>query len=268
MTEIPEHLLQRSRERRAALGLGGDDAGGGAPSTPASDASSTDVTPAASAAATPAPAPVEPEPKEPEPVPHYVEASQRRHRIPIWAMPVLAGLIFWAPIYVGTLETAAVGGPVEAGGDLYPTNCGGCHGPAGGGGVGRPLSGGEVLLTFPAWEDHYSFVVIGNTDLAEGAPYGDPDRPGGPHLSGEFSGTRMPGFAESLSTLEILEIVLYERVTHGEADMESEDIVALLEAIEAVEGGEEVEIRATGSEVDTDNEPSAGEPADLTEGDH
>ena len=31
MTEVPEHLLQRSRERRAALGLGGGEAGEAAP---------------------------------------------------------------------------------------------------------------------------------------------------------------------------------------------------------------------------------------------
>ena len=29
MTEIPEHLLKRSRERRSAIGGGGDEAGGG-----------------------------------------------------------------------------------------------------------------------------------------------------------------------------------------------------------------------------------------------
>lgn len=242
MTEIPEHLLQRSRERRAALGLGGGDAGGDASASTASATPSAEVTPAPAAAAA---VPVEPEVKEPEPVPHYVEAAQRRHRIPIWAFPVLAGLIFWAPIYIGTLGLPEQGGPLQAGGDIYPVSCGGCHGPGGGGGVGRQLAGGEVVLTFPAWQDHYAFVRDGNTGYAEGEPYGDPERPGGPHLSGDNdSGTRMPPFGESLSSVQILEVVLYERVTHGEADMEGEDIVSLLEAIEAVEGGAELDLAA------------------------
>lgn len=244
MTEIPEHLLQRSRERRAALGLGGGDTGGEAPAAAASDTTSTEVAPAPAAAAA---VPVEPEPKEPEPVPHYIEAAQRRHRIPIWAFPVLVGLIFWAPIYIGSLESPEQGGPLQAGAAIYPTSCGGCHGPGGGGGVGRALAGGEVVLTFPAWQDHYAFVRDGNVDYAGGQPYGDPERPGGPHLSGQNdSGTRMPPFGESLSTQEILEVVLYERVTHGEADMESEDIVSLLEAIESVEGGAELDLAAGG----------------------
>ncbi len=242
MTEIPEHLLQRSRERRAALGLGGGDAGEAAPASAASATSSTEVTPAAAAAPTPA-APVEPEVKEPEPLPHYVEASLRRPRIPLWAMPVLAGLVFWAPIYIGTLEAPAAGGPLDAGSALYATNCAGCHGAGGGGGVGRQLSGGEVLLTFPAWQDHASIVINGNIDLPDGAVYGDPERPGGPHQAGgSASGTRMPPFGDSLSSVEILEIVLYERVEHGGADMESDDIVSLLEAIEAVEAGGELDL--------------------------
>jgi mono/diheme cytochrome c family protein len=238
LTEIPEHLLQRSRERRAALGLGGGDAGEAAPAQAASDTPGTEVAPAAAAAPTPA-APVEPVVKEPEPIPHYVEASMRRNRIPIWAVPVLAGLIFWAPIYIGTLEAPALGGPLEAGGGLYAVQCAGCHGGAGGGGVGRQLSDGEVLLTFPDWQGHADFVIVG-TAAYEGQIVGDPDRPGGPHIGGEFG--IMPAFADVLSTVEILEIVLYERVTHGGADMESTDIESLLEAIEAVAGGEELDL--------------------------
>ena len=238
MTEIPEHLLQRSRERRAALGLGGGDAGEAAPAAAASDTPSTAVTPAASAAPTPA-APVEPEVKEPEPLPHYVEASLRRKRIPIWAMPVLAGLIFWAPIYIGTLEAPAVGGPLQAGGGIYAVQCAGCHGAAGGGGVGRQLSDGEVLLTFPDWQDHYEFVLLG-TAAYDGQVVGDPDRPGGAHIGGEFG--IMPAFADVLGSVELLEVVLYERVTHGGADMESDDIVSLLETIEAVAGGAEMDL--------------------------
>jgi hypothetical protein len=246
LTEIPEHLLQRSRERRAALGLGGGDAGATPAASPAADTPGAEVTPAAAAAAAPVrrAGPVEPEVKEPEPVPHYVEAAQRRHRIPVWALPVLAGLIFWAPIYIGTLDTPAAGGPIDAGREIYPISCGGCHGPGGGGGVGRQLSDGEVLLTFPTWQGHVDFVVLGTRGGYEGEIVGDPDRPGGPHIGGDFG--IMPGFSTLLSSLEILEVVLYERVTHGGADMESDDIVSLLEAIEAVEGGAELDLTAAG----------------------
>lgn len=245
MTEIPEHLLQRSRDRRAALGLGGgDDAGAGAaPAAAAASDTGAAVTPAASSAPAPRPkaTPLEPVAKEPEPVPHYVEASQRRKRIPVFAIPILAGILAWAPIYVGTLQAPeATGGPVAAGGEVYAT-CAGCHGAGGGGGVGRPLAGGEVLLTFPDWQSHYEFVLLGNQGDPDGTVYGDPERPGGPHRSGEYNGQRMPAFPD-LPTVELLEVVLYERVTHGEADMESEDILSLLEAIEAVQGGEELDM--------------------------
>ena len=238
MTEIPEHLLQRSRERRAALGLGGGDASG-AESAPAAESTGAEVTPAAETAPTPA-APVEPEPKEPEPVPHYVEPSQRRPRIPIWAVPVIAGLIFWAPIYIGTLEAPEAAGPIQAGSEIYVSaGCSGCHGAAGGGGVGRQLSDGEVVLTFPDWQGHADYIIRGSAPYT-GEIIGDPDRPGGPHIGEEFG--IMPGFADSLTDLEILEVVLYERVTHGGADEESDDIIDLMETIEAVDGGEELDV--------------------------
>ncbi|MFP3907557.1 MAG: c-type cytochrome [Acidimicrobiales bacterium] len=241
MTEIPEHLLQRSRERRAALGLGGGDAGETPASPAASESSGTEVSPAAQPA-TPAPAaPAEPEPAEPEPVPPYVEASLRRPRIPIWAVPVLAGLIFWAPIYVGTLDAPEAAGPVQAGGEIYEASCSGCHGAAGGGGVGRQLSDGEVLATFPDWQSHADYVLQGS-DAFEGEVIGDPDREGGAHVAGEFG--VMPAFADDLSDVELLEVVLYERVTHGGADEEGDDIVELTEALEAVEGGEELDLAA------------------------
>src|SRR5262249_45360047 len=76
VTEIPEHLLRRSRERREAWGLSTGDGGPGA--APPAAPPSTEVQPAA-AAATPAPAPapaaapavVAPPPKPPPP---YVQA--------------------------------------------------------------------------------------------------------------------------------------------------------------------------------------------------
>ena len=105
MTEVPEHLLARSRERRAALGLGGE--GGAAPeaASAAPDAGGSEVekaapvAPAKVAASTPAVA----TPKEPEPVPPYVEAAIRRKRVPYWAMPVIAFLPIWGVLYAQSL---------------------------------------------------------------------------------------------------------------------------------------------------------------------
>src|SRR6516225_8858463 len=60
MTEIPEHLLQRSRERRKALGLPvpGEEGGEAAPTEAAASETTEPVeAPAAAAAETPAPAP-------------------------------------------------------------------------------------------------------------------------------------------------------------------------------------------------------------------
>ena len=241
MTEIPEHLLKRSRDRRAALGLGGGDADAGESAAPAPAAGAA-VEPAAGAAPAPAAAAAAAVPEEtaPEPVPHYVEASRRRHRIPVWAMPVLAGLIFWAPIYIGTLEEPPVeGGPLAAGEEVYAGVCAGCHAPDGSGGAGRQLSSGEVLATFPDWRDQVAFVEQGSPPA--GTPYGDPDRPGGQHTGGSYNGVLMPAqgipYGGGLTRLEILEVVLHERILSGENPEESE-LLAYIEALEA--SGEEL----------------------------
>ncbi|MBA2437304.1 MAG: hypothetical protein H0V52_03010, partial [Acidimicrobiia bacterium] len=103
MTEVPEHLLQRSRERRAALGLGGDE------DVPAAPAQASAATPAPTAAAAPAPvapapvAPLAPPPPPPPPPPPYVTAAMSRPKIPMWALPVLAMLPIWAIVYAGVL---------------------------------------------------------------------------------------------------------------------------------------------------------------------
>src|SRR5690242_11702644 len=97
MTQVPEYLLQRSRERRAALGL--PPSGGGeapAPAAPAEggeagDAAAGAAVPASAEAAAPAvteaavPAVAEPKPEAP-----YFEPPARRSGIPAWVVPVLA----------------------------------------------------------------------------------------------------------------------------------------------------------------------------------
>ncbi|MBK5224401.1 MAG: hypothetical protein JJE52_16315 [Acidimicrobiia bacterium] len=240
MTEIPEHLLKRSRDRRAALGLGGGDAGEAVSAAPAASTSSA-VEPAAAASTPVARAtPAAVEPPTPEPVPYYVEAARRRKRVPVWAMPVIAGMFFWAPVYLGTLELPPVeGGPLAAGEEIYGATCAGCHGATGGGGAGRQLNGGEVLVTFPDWRDQVAFVEQGSAGFI-GVPYGDPERPGGAHIGGDFG--NMPPQSTvnggGLSRLEILEVVLYERVEHGGEVLEESELLAYIEALEA--SGEEL----------------------------
>ncbi len=226
MTEVPEHLLRRSRERRAALGLGGGEGGppageGEAPAAPegasAAAPARAEATPAAAA---PAPAPAVPEP--PKPPPPYVAAALARPKVPKWAIPVLAALPLWALVYAGSLyvPSAASADPVlSEGEEIYSVQCSGCHGGTGGGGQGRPLSNGDVLLTFPDPQDHIDWVREGTALVGEGNPYGDPDRPGGQHIGGETTGGPMPGFGEALNEEQIIAVVRYEReILSGETE--------------------------------------------------
>jgi mono/diheme cytochrome c family protein len=208
VAEVPEHLLQRSRERRAALGLGGGDAG--APATPAPSSGvekATAATPAATSAAPAAPAAttakVSPAPA-PEPA-----APRRRPSVPMFVMPVLVMLPFWALLYAGAFGEREVHEetPLDIGRSLYASQgCGGCHGATGGGGVGPALADGEAVLTFPDPADHAAWIKGGTASVGTGNPYGDPNRPGG----GRVAKGGMPAFA-NLSDEEIEAIVLYER---------------------------------------------------------
>ena len=208
MTEVPEHLLARSRERRKALGLaGGSDAETpGEASAPAAPAASAPATVAAGAPAPAAPAPVV---VEAPPVPTYLRPEAKRGRIPGWVMPVLAILPFWAILYVGAFgdrshEEALTGAALGA--EVYRAQgCGACHGATGEGGVGPALAGGEAVLTFPEEADHIDWIKTGSAPF-RGQPYGAEDRPGGQRTAGGG----MPGFP-SLSDEEIAAVVLYER---------------------------------------------------------
>ena len=202
MTEVPEHLLRRSRERKAAA-AGGTDAG--APATDAA-ASSSAVEPAAAAApaaggggrapATPA-APAFTGPPAPPP---------RKNRVPIWAMPVLLALPFWALLYSGAFGERKASGeddPVVQGQAVYAANCASCHGAGGGGGVGPALN--TVLKTWPKFEDHIAWVENGSAPV-KGQTYGG---------SGRVATGGMPSFKASLTPAEINAVVCHERVDYG-----------------------------------------------------
>lgn len=229
MTEIPEHLLKRSRDRRAALGLGGDDSGAEAAGGEGAAASSgASATPATTTAATPAatgPAP------PPPPDPPYVAAAKRRSKIPFWAMGALSILPIWMFMYVRALteEEEDVAGPLGEGAEVYGS-CSSCHGGVGEGGVGRAFAGGEVLATFPHIEDQLRFVYWGTAEyqLAGVEDYGNPEREDGPHLTGSFGVMPAQGEAAggSLTDAEILAVICHERYTLGGADPTSEEYLA------------------------------------------
>lgn len=225
MTEIPEHLLKRSRERRAAMG-GGD--GGQTEGGATSDTEAPSATPAKAAAAPAASSmPAHPEPASvpatPPPSP-MVEAHSRRRKIPFWAMPVLAALPLWAYVYQGTLDPPPAGeGPEVLGEELFAgSGCGGCHGAGGGGGVGPGFTGGAIYETFPSFVDHFRWVRLGSAGWQSevGDTYGATDKPvqGG-----------MPGFGEDqLTDAQLVFLILHERNLGGE-NPDSEDMTQLEE---------------------------------------
>lgn len=222
MTEIPEHLLKRSRDRRAALGGGSSDSDAGGESTAPAASAPADkpeaatpapATPAAPAGRKAAEAPQEaPPPKPDSPV---VAAAKRRRKIPFWAMAGLSLLPIWIFMYVRAMteppEVAA--GPMGIGAEVYSGNCASCHLSDGAGGAGRPLNNGEVVRTFPNIEDHIRFVYFGTAayEAAGVTSYGDPAREGGEHTTRSYNGGEMPGFGTALTGEELLAAVCDER---------------------------------------------------------
>jgi mono/diheme cytochrome c family protein len=213
VTEIPEHLLRRSRERREALGLdggGGGDEGAGAPAPAAVETPAAAVE-APAAAAAPAvveeagvPALVE------EEAPSYLAPARARHKVPLWVMPVLIGLPLWAALYPGAFSShqkKVVLTPLQDGANVYRSACSSCHGASGEGGVGPRLSGSQAVLTFPNVQDHIAWVQTGS-QTKQGQKYGDPNRTGGQHVATKGD---MPGFAGSLTSQQIQDVVQYER---------------------------------------------------------
>ncbi len=232
VTEIPEHLLKRSRERRAAIGQGGD---AGASDAPAAESSAPATT---AAAATPPPAapsgppvraaaPAPEAPKAPEPVPAYVVAATQRRKVPWWAMATLGLMPVLGFMYVRALTEApeVVEGPLGIGAEEYGA-CASCHGGDGGGGVGYQFSGGEVLATFPNIEDQLRYVYwgTGEYNLAGIDVYGDPEREGGAHVTNGLGVMPQQGAdaGGGLTDYEILGVVCHERYALGGADPEDE----------------------------------------------
>jgi len=217
VTEIPEHLLKRSKERRAAMGLGGGEtpgdavvAGAGAGDA-ASDPSSVEK-PAAARSAAPVPAAA---PPPPPPDPPYVAAAKSRKKVPMWAAPVLAVLPLWGFIYYQSMQKPPAGAndPLALGQQVYDVKggCVGCHGSDGTGGVGAKLKDGEVLKTFknPLAMVHWLAFGAAGGARANGT-YGDLDRPGGPHNTAALP-SAMPAQKDNLTAEEIAAVTMYVR---------------------------------------------------------
>lgn len=227
MTEIPEHLLNRSKARRAEAS---GESSGGTPAAASSAPAKSDSAPAKAASAAPAP-------KAAKPDPAYVKSAKERKKIPFWAMSGLALLPIWAFLYLEAMRPAQkeVAGPLSVGAAVY-ANCAGCHGAEGGGGAGRAFAGGEVLKTFPRIEDMLNFVYAGSQKYqAAGLKvYGDPNREGGAHAPLSYNGNPMPQQGAkaggALSDAEILAVVCHERYTIGGADPADEKWKAEYEA--------------------------------------
>ena len=254
MADIPDYLLERSRERRQLLtGKGGDapaaggDATGGDATAASVPATGGGAAPAGASAGqsapilAPQPAPAPPTPPPP-PTPPSVLAAQRRQRIPYWVMPALLFLPLWAFLYVGTLESPTRGetGIIGEGEEVYANTaaCASCHGAEGGGANSGPqLSAGELLLTFPESPDglglaqQIEWIVKGTNGTGVGRPYGAPtrgDEEG--RVAGWFG--EMPAFSDNLTAREIIAASLYERAVHNDSAV-ARTVAALVEELSA-----------------------------------
>ncbi len=243
MVEVPEYLLERSRQRRAEL-TGQPPASGEAATDAPTGAVPSAAAPAAGAQAATQPvlAPIPPAAPEPPPRPEppFIRAANTRKRMPYWAASVMVCLPIWAIFYVGMLEPPDSDELVlmDSGAAAYST-CASCHGADGSGtATGRQLSDGEVLLTFgtaPEFDGlahHLSWVYLGTTGTKRLGldSYGRPDRPGGQREVGSYA-SGMSGFS-NLSLEDLVSVVYYERVVHGgldatEAAHEEELLLAL-----------------------------------------
>ena len=223
MTEIPEHLLKRSKTAKAK-----------ATGTPAeaTEAPTESATAPAAPAAPATPTPVVEE--LPAPIAPYVAAARTRKKIPWWAASGLLLLPIWAISYVGTLERPPqeTTGLLAEGQHVYESRCASCHGATGAGGSGHALANGEVLATFPTAAAHIEWVAKGSDGFGLGNPYGAADQ-------ARIVEGGMPGWADVLTTEELIGVVLHERARLSG----SKDDAALAEALDHAIHGDELDLQ-------------------------
>ena len=217
LTEVPDFLLQRSKARRALLA--GDAAGAAAAGAAASAGGEVEASTSAAAAETANAAPVVATPVKVAPVPPWVQESQRRPKIPIWASSVLAILPLWALVYALTLDPATPKtlGPVAEGTVVF-SKCASCHGAAGGGNNGPAFTNGAVIRTFPKPADHVRWVILGTSGFIDKKipTYGAENKP-------VEASKNMPAWGVALTPTELLSVVRYEREKFGGEKYNAED---------------------------------------------
>ncbi len=211
VTEIPEHLLKRSKAAKAkaeGAPAPADDAGSSAPAA----AVATPNVPAAPArAAAPAapPAPVV------IPDTPAVAAYKARKKVPVWAMLALAILPVWGLMYARALtpQAKAANDPITVGAATYSASCAGCHGATGDGiaGAGYPFVQKSVTISFPHIEDQLRWVDLATKAYVDAGVKiaGDPNRAGGAHIVGARG--VMPAQGATLTPAQLLAAVCYER---------------------------------------------------------
>jgi len=219
LSEIPEHLLKRSRSAKA--GKTGGDAGASesapAAASPSASAPAGGSAPAA-AASVPANLPnLDPEPVPAKPEPHYVRAAKVRRRVPVWALPIVVALPVWAIAYPGTMQEPPREDPLITESTLFysEAGCAGCHGAGGGGGTGYAFTGGALLETFPNPIDQMVHVARGSAAI-EGQEYGAVRKDGARHVAGAKGSGQMPAQEKQLSQLKLEMVIFHERELAGE----------------------------------------------------
>lgn len=236
MTEIPEHLLKRSKAAKS----------GGSAEEPDKATETAVEAKAESAVASAAQAPakefpnLDPEPVAPEPEPAFIAAAKARKKMPVWALPVIASLPIWAISFAGTMQVQETEDIVAVESELFygTQGCSGCHGGGGGGGTGYQLSGGEVLETFPEPIDMMVHIARGSSAI-EGENYGAERSDGQPRTAGDLG--VMPAQIGQISMIQLELIVYHERHTLSGEDADSEEYEAWVESMEEhwEEGGAE-----------------------------
>ncbi len=221
LTEIPEHLLARTRARKGggSSDAAGDGGGSGdSPSQAVTPAAATDPLAPAKGTLPALELPPDPE-KTVKPKAPFVVAAEARKKIPVWALPVVLGLPIWAWSYAGTMQEPVQEDPLytEAAALYTEAGCAGCHGATGGGGSGYQLSDGSVVQTFPHAADQLVHVARGSAAIA-GETYGADGR----RVAGEL-GT-MPAQQGAMTQTELELVVFHERVVLGGEDPLSPEI--------------------------------------------
>jgi hypothetical protein len=242
LTEIPEHLLKRSKAARAAK-TGRVGGAGSAPAAPGGSVAPTPraaTSPTATVGSTPlvptADLPdLDPEPPPAGPEAPFVTAARSRKRIPVWALPVVAALPVWALSFAGTMQEPEVEDPLFTESEALYGGCSGCHGAAGGGGTGYELAGGSVLETFPSPIDQMVHVARGSAAI-QGEEYGA-ERGDGRRVAGDLG--LMPAQEGVVTQVELEMLVFHERAVLSDEDTSAPGYEAWMDDMrERYESGE------------------------------